>query len=292
MLKHDRDVLLILLLFFLSLFLCVNGEHFVLVHGNFHGAWCWYKVATLLKSAGHNVTTLDMAGCGINPKQMEEVDSISEYHQPLMTFMDSLPPNQKVILVGHSFGGISVSVAMEKFPEKISIAVFVTAFVLSGNLAYPDLDKEINRRSGPLSDKQYFIFDGPDEAPRLSSDGFRFFASKLYQLSLDEDLMLASSLVRPLPVYAKDAKLITKETKVTKGRNGRVAKVYIITEKDNLLTKDSQMWIIEKTGPFANVKVIEDSDHMVMFSKSKRLSSELIEIAYKYSLHSDRALHF
>ncbi|KAK7350483.1 hypothetical protein VNO77_09172 [Canavalia gladiata] len=228
----------------------------------------------MLKSAGHSVTTLDMAGCGINPKQMEEIDSISEYHEPLMTFIHSLPPNQKVILVDNSFG------------------VFVAASVLSENLTYSAIHEKIKGGSDPVSDKQYFILDGPDKTTRLSSDGFRFLASKLYQLSPDEDLVLASSLVRPLPVYAKDVELITKETTVTKSRNGRVTKVYIISGKDNLLTKDSQMWIIQRTGPFAEVKVIEDSDHMVMFSKSKRLSSELIEIAYTYSLHSDRALDF
>lgn len=41
-------------------------NQFVLIHGASYGAWCWYKVSTLLKSAGHDVTALDMASCGIN----------------------------------------------------------------------------------------------------------------------------------------------------------------------------------------------------------------------------------
>ncbi|KAK7350481.1 hypothetical protein VNO77_09170 [Canavalia gladiata] len=259
MLKGERHSLLVPFLFFLSLFLRVNGSHFVLVHGAGYGAWCWYKVATMLKSAGHNVTALDMAACGINPKQMEEIDSISEYHEPLMTFIHSLPPNHKVILVGHSLGGVSVSVAMEKFPDKISVAVFATASVVSENLTYSTLGEELMRRLGP------------DSEP--------------YQLSPDEDLTLASYLKRP--TFAKDPELVTKETAVTKSRNGRVSKIYIISGKDKVLTKDFQLWVIEKTGPYAEVKVIEDSDHMVMFSKPKKLSYELLEIADKYSLHSD-----
>nr|GEY13375.1 hypothetical protein [Tanacetum cinerariifolium] len=43
--------------------------------------------------------------------------------------MATLLPEEKVVLVGHSFGGLSISLAMEKFPEKISLAVFLSAFM-------------------------------------------------------------------------------------------------------------------------------------------------------------------
>ncbi|XVF15629.1 hypothetical protein REPUB_Repub09cG0170700 [Reevesia pubescens] len=62
-------------------------RHFVLVHG----AWCWYKVATLLKSSGHKVTALDLAASGVHPKQVHELHSISDYYETLMEFMASLP---------------------------------------------------------------------------------------------------------------------------------------------------------------------------------------------------------
>ncbi|TKY68871.1 putative methylesterase 19 [Spatholobus suberectus] len=138
------------------------------------------------------------------------------------------------------------------------------------------------RRLGTLLDKQYFILTGTNKAPILSTSGVEFLASRLYQLSPVEDLTLAFSLVRPLPSFTSDVKLLTKQTAVTKYKNGRVPKFFIISEKDNVLTEDFQRWIIESTGPFAEVKVIKDSDHMVMFSKPKKLSSELLKIAYKY----------
>ncbi|MQK22665.1 alpha/beta fold hydrolase, partial [Escherichia coli] len=92
-------------------------RHFVLVHGAGHGAWCWYKVSALLKSAGHEVTALDMAASGIPQKQIQELNSIKEYFEPLVEFMASLPPEVRVVLVGHSMGGVCISVAMEMFPE-------------------------------------------------------------------------------------------------------------------------------------------------------------------------------
>lgn len=110
-------------------------QHFVLVHGAGHGAWCWYKVATLLRSDGHKVTILDLAASGVNLKQVHEVHSFAVYLEPLMDLMAALPEEEKVVLVGHSMGGVGLSLAMERFPEKIVVAVFATAYMLS-----PDLD--------------------------------------------------------------------------------------------------------------------------------------------------------
>ncbi|KAK6128664.1 hypothetical protein DH2020_037595 [Rehmannia glutinosa] len=119
-----------------------NEYHFVLVHGDCHGAWCWYKLTTLLRSAHHKVTALDMAGCGSDLKRVEEVRSITDYFEPLMLFMEGLPMDERVILVGHSRGGIDISIAMERFPEKIGAAVFVTASMPGPDLDLPTVSKE------------------------------------------------------------------------------------------------------------------------------------------------------
>ncbi|KAK7286957.1 hypothetical protein RJT34_22334 [Clitoria ternatea] len=261
----------------------VKGErHFVLIHGANYGAWCWYKVATMLKSAGDKVTTLDMAACGMNRKRVEDIGSISEYHEPLITFMDSLLPKEKVILVGHSFGGISISVAMERFPENISVAIFVAAFVISETLTYPTIIQELKlRRKSSLMDTNYLFFDGPNNPPTAILFGPKFMESNMYQLSPPEDLTLALSLVRPFPLFGDEEKLL-KETRVTNDKNGRVPKVFIISKEDNLMTEDSQIWMIERTGPYDEVKVIKNSDHMLMFSNPQELSSLLLHIAGKY----------
>lgn len=104
-------------------------QHFVLVHGACHGAWCWYKLVTLLKLAGHRATALDLGASGVNSKQLDDVVSVSDYVQPLMLFMASIPKDEKVILVGHSYAGICISLAMEAFPSTISVAVFISAYL-------------------------------------------------------------------------------------------------------------------------------------------------------------------
>jgi polyneuridine-aldehyde esterase len=105
-------------------------QHFVLVHGACHGAWCWYKVKPLLEALGHRVTALDLAASGIDTtRSITDISTCEQYSEPLMQLMTSLPNDEKVVLVGHSFGGLSLALAMDKFPDKISVSVFVTAFM-------------------------------------------------------------------------------------------------------------------------------------------------------------------
>lgn len=122
-----------------------RGEkHFVLVHGACHGAWCWYKVATLLRCDGHRVTAIDLAAAGANEKQLNDLKSISDYYEPLMEFMTSLQvTGEKVILVAHSLGGVGVSVAMERFPHIISAAVFVAALMPGPDFSLPTVLQEV-----------------------------------------------------------------------------------------------------------------------------------------------------
>uniref|UniRef100_A0ACD5WKI7 Uncharacterized protein n=1 Tax=Avena sativa TaxID=4498 RepID=A0ACD5WKI7_AVESA len=102
-------------------------RHFVLVHGVCHGAWCWYKVATILRSAGHRVDALDMAACGARPGRAGEVGSFEEYSRPLLDLLAALPPGERAVLVGHRYGGQSLALAMQAFPDKVALAVFASA---------------------------------------------------------------------------------------------------------------------------------------------------------------------
>ena len=119
------------------------GKHFVLVHGSCLGAWSWYKLVTLLKSSGHNVTALDLAASGINPSQANDLQSSFDYFKPLRDFMEALPSHEGVILVGHSLGGLAISQAMKYFPSKIFVAIFVTALMPRPTLNISTLNQMI-----------------------------------------------------------------------------------------------------------------------------------------------------
>ncbi|XP_073045372.1 methyl jasmonate esterase 1-like [Primulina eburnea] len=244
-------------------------QHVVLVHGACHGAWCWYKVTTLLRSQGHRVTALDMAAAGANTKPLAEVTTFSDYSQPLMEFMEALPEEERVVLVGHSMGGISISLAMEKYPKKIDVAVFVTAFMPGPNLIVQTIRQEYERQVETFLDCQVSFSNGEDKPPTSFLLGPKFMSSHLYQLSPPEDLTLATSLVRPIGRY-QDAPDLLKETRLSEENYGSVRRVYVICEQDYVLRKGFQEWMIEN-NPTHEVKMIHDADHMVMFSKPQEL---------------------
>ncbi|KAK4841074.1 hypothetical protein QYF36_024961 [Acer negundo] len=257
-----------------------DDKHFVLVHGSCHGAWCWYKVATLLKTAGHRVTALDMAASGTHPSQLHEVPSISDYFKPLTEFMASLPPEERVILVGHSMGGYWISAAMESFPEKVSVAVFCTACMPSLEFSHATLSAEFDRRLDSYMDTMFTFGNGPNNQPTSLLFGPDFMSSKLYQLSAPEDLTLAVLLARPVPLY-NDETMWNKAMTLTKDKYGSVPRVFIVCDRDNTMQEDFQRWMIEN-NPTDDVKLISGSDHMPMFSKPKELCFCLQEIVEKY----------
>ncbi|PPR89535.1 hypothetical protein GOBAR_AA31147 [Gossypium barbadense] len=208
--------------------------HFVLIHGASHGAWCWYKVIPQLKSVGHKVTAMDMAGAGIHPKQVHEVQSISVYFEPLMNFMASLQPEEKVILVGHSMGGYCISAAMERYPEKVAVAVFAAAYMASPTLPFVTISQQFKEKmdSDKAMDSQFLFHNGLDKPPTSACLGPNFMASKFYQLS-------------PPEARLKSIKAVA----LTKEKYGTVPRVYIVCGKDNILKQDFQRWIVESSPP-------------------------------------------
>lgn len=106
-----------------------GATRIILVHGTGHGGWCWYRVATLLRAAGHRVGAPDLAASGADARGLRDVPTFEDYTRPLLDALRGLPEGERAVLVGHSFGGMSIALAAEEFPEKVAAAVFVTAFM-------------------------------------------------------------------------------------------------------------------------------------------------------------------
>ncbi|XP_022752107.1 methylesterase 10-like [Durio zibethinus] len=255
-------------------------QHFVLIHGICHGAWCWYKLVSLLKTAGHQVTALDLGASGVDPKRLEEIISFSDYLQPLMDFLAPLPDDHKVILVGHSYGGLCISIAMERFPKKISVAVFISACMPHHSSSPGTLIQQYFKRTPveSLMDCQFTFDKGPEKPPTSALFGPKFMAAKAYRHCQLEDVELAKMLVRPSELFLEElatADLLTEEN------FGSVDRVFIGLEDDEVMVEEFQRLMLE-SSPAKEVKFISGSDHMVMLSKPKELCQLLQDIADKF----------
>ena len=143
--RRTSSFLILMALLFADVYASEENKpkHFVLVHGACMGAWSWYKLIPPLKSYGHNVTAIDLALSGINLLRASELQTFSDFSKPLIDFMESIPSTQKVVLVAHSFGGPAISQAMELFPEKISVAVFVNAGMPGPSLPFSEIVQRV-----------------------------------------------------------------------------------------------------------------------------------------------------
>ncbi|CDP02454.1 unnamed protein product [Coffea canephora] len=177
-------------------------------------------------------------------------------------------------------GGVIISLAIEKFPQKIAVAVFLTAFTPAPHLPIRTMAEEYNRRLDSTMDIQHGFENGEDKPPTSLLFGPKFLSTKLYQLSPPEDLALATFLVRPIALFA-DANL-SEVIALTDENYGAARRVYIISDKDNVIKEDLQRWMIEK-NPVEEVEEIYDSDHMVMLSRPLELCSCLERIAGKFA---------
>ncbi|KAL7141310.1 hypothetical protein ABFS83_08G044900 [Erythranthe nasuta] len=250
--------------------------HTVLVHGACHGAWCWYKLKPLLEAAGHRVTAVDLAASGVDWRSLEELRSLADYTQPLLEVMASIPPHEKVVLVGHSLGGMNLGLAMDMYSDKIRVAVFVAAFLPDcTNPPSYVLDQYCERT--PAEEWLDTEFSSKQDLTSMFF-GPKFISSKLYNLCPPEDVALAKMLLRPSSLFLED---LSKKSAFSKEGFGSVKRAYVVCTQDKAITVNFQRWQIETNG-VAIVKEIENADHMPMLSTPQQLCQCLLEIANNY----------
>ena len=104
---------------------------YVLVHGAWHGGWCWRRVADRLRAAGHRVFTPTQTGLGERSHLLSKDITLDTFTQDVVNVIE-FEELSDVILVGHSFGGSPISGAAERVPEKIKHLVYLDAFILEG----------------------------------------------------------------------------------------------------------------------------------------------------------------
>ncbi|KAG0627357.1 hypothetical protein M758_2G194500 [Ceratodon purpureus] len=253
-------------------------RHFVLIHGGGLGAWCWYKVVDLLRKKGHKATAIDLTGCGIDHTDPNTVTSFMEYNQPLVDFFEALPANEKVVLVGHDLGGLSVTYAMEHFHQNVSVSVYLAAMMLPSGfpltLELFELEPEVGAHI------EYTFGDGVHAMPTALYVLEKMQPQVFYNMSPSEDIVLASLLSKPVPLRMLNGSCID----YTEENYGSIPKVYIKTMQDKIFAADAQEEAFLSDPECVPSEIREfDSDHCPFFSKPVELIEQLEDIASTYA---------
>lgn len=121
---------------------------FVLVHGAWHGGWCWQRVAALLQNERHTVYAPTLTG-------VCERSHLSSATIDLTTHVSDVVNEIKwkeledIVLVGHSYGGMVVTGAAEQCLDKIRSIVYLDAFLpLDGQSLYDIVGGRHEARDG------------------------------------------------------------------------------------------------------------------------------------------------
>jgi pimeloyl-ACP methyl ester carboxylesterase len=236
--------------------------HFVLVHGAWHGAWCWSKLVPLLRAQGHLVTAVDLPGRWARPEttmSLTPADFVETVGQVVRT--SPLP----VTLVGHSLGGATISLAAEQYADRIANLVYVAAFLVPsgqsvGTIAMADkgtlIPKAVRRDAATRTSTVI-----PERAKEL-----------FYKDCADDDVRAALQLLCPEPSTMSAARL-----SLTDAKFGRIKRYYVECLNDRAISLETQR-TMQTALPCRKVFTI-DSSHSPFMSRPEELASILARIA-------------
>ena len=106
-----------------------GGATFLLVHGNWHGGWCWVRVADGLRASGHRVLAPTQTGLGERCHLLSPAITLDTFIADIANVIEA-EELREVVLVGHSFAGIVVSGVADRMADCIRRLVFLDAVIL------------------------------------------------------------------------------------------------------------------------------------------------------------------
>ena len=235
---------------------------FLLIHGAWHGGWCWERLAPELEAQGHAVHAPDLPGHGADPADPAEV-AFDDYVARVVEALRALP--EPAILLGHSMGGMPISAAAQAEPDRVCALVYLCAFLPRDGESLMDIEGRNPRPTVPGSAE-------PDASGRvLTIPPERHRA--LFYGDVAEDVMAeAQALLTPQPVQPFGAP-------VSLGAGfSALPKHYVECTRDGAISVELQRDMAAAT-PGVTVHSL-DADHSPMLSQPTELAAVLDRIAH------------
>jgi pimeloyl-ACP methyl ester carboxylesterase len=216
-----------------------------------------------LEAEGHRVVALDLPGHGDDSTAVSGMTlaaSVKCICQAIET------ADARVILVGHSMGGIAITQVAEEVPTRIAKLVYVCAFLPQHRQSLPELAARFLDVFAPVNvqvnESEGTISVNPDDLWR----------NALLGECDDEDVLFASRRLVPESLAAVDASV-----SITPGRAGSVPRVYIECLRDRMLPLGTQRAMQQAVGCERVLTI--DTDHSPFLSRPRELADHLLSLA-------------
>jgi pimeloyl-ACP methyl ester carboxylesterase len=159
---------------------------FVLVHGAWNGGWCWKRVAPLLRVAGHEVYTPTLTGLGERVHLATPEVGLDTHTRDIVNLLE-FEDLERVVLVGHSFGGVTITAVADQVPDRIRHLVYLDAVVpLDGESQFDSMDLQARAAL--------------EEQARAAGDGWRVPSPIVDDLPSEADNQWITSRLTPQPL--------------------------------------------------------------------------------------------
>jgi len=239
-----------------------KSNTFVLVHGAWQAPYVWEVVKKELELKGQKVIVVELPAHG-DDTTSPAVVSIDVYANKVIAALNDI--KGKVILVGHSMGGVVVSAVAEKIPERIQKLIYIGAFVPSNGQSLLDLasqDKQSHLGPNLIPSKDQLTLDVVHDS--IVSIFCQDAPKNIQQLVLDR-------------YRAEPAIPFTNKITLTAANFGKVDKYYVHTLMDHAIGKDLQNQMVAA----ANITKLYavNTGHCPFLSKPDEVTRLLLSIS-------------
>lgn len=238
---------------------------FVLIHGMFHGAWCWDRLLPALFARGHSALVPNLAGCAGDPTPPAEC-TLERWADDVSALIRT--QDDPVILVGHSRGGLVTSQVAENTAEQVAASVYLTAVYLPDGVAMATMGQAMAQAGQTPEAVPFPVGFSEDGAWLLPPDADEWF----HEGYSAADRAWSSAHVAPEPAASLGAPL-----RLSAERYGRVPRFYIETLQDKILPIAAQRAMVKLTGSAALYTL--DTGHMPTVTHVEELAGMLDDIA-------------
>ncbi len=234
-------------------------KHFVLIHGAWHGGWCWEGVIRLLKKAGHTAEAPTMPGH--NPGDDRSKVTFNSYVEKMVEILNG--QSKSVILVGHSSAGFLLQSAAPKVSDKIERFVFHNAFILPDGMSQFDLvPPEIAQK----------MIEAAKSSPDNSVPANEEFIRNV--LMAGDPKEVQDGLIKRLTPQP----LVLFTTKVSTAAFNKltIPRTVLFCKDDASLPPGTFLGMAQNLGKFELIEI--PGGHETLFTKPEAVAKELIQI--------------